>query len=47
VQRDETEKELVRQSDSDPYVDLFGNDVTGFSSDVDDNRDYDEFLTKQ
>jgi len=46
VQRDETKEELARQSDSDPYVDPFGNDVTELAND-DDDRDIDEFLTKE
>ena len=46
VQREETKRELARRSDTDPYVDPFGEDVTGFSDDNSD-RDYDEFMTKE
>jgi DNA-binding HxlR family transcriptional regulator len=38
---------LARRSDSDPYVDPFGEDATGFSGE-DSDRDFDdEFFTKE
>ncbi|MFW5949971.1 MAG: hypothetical protein ACOCR6_01295 [archaeon] len=43
IEGDETKEELARRSDSDPYVDPFGEDVTGFS-DEDLDRDYDDEL---
>lgn len=47
IEGEKTEEELARRSDSDPYVDPFGEDVTGFS-DEDPDRDYDEeFFTKE
>jgi len=48
VESEEIREALARRSDSDPYVDPFGEDVTGFSEE-DSDRDYgdDEFFTKE
>ena len=47
IEGEKTKEELARRSDSDPYVDPFGEDVTGFSGE-DSDRDYDdEFFTKE
>ena len=47
IDGEKTKEELARRSDSDPYVDPFGEDVTGFSGE-DSDRDYDdEIFTKE
>ena len=47
IEGEKTKEELARRSNSDPYVDPFGEDVTGFSGE-DSDRDYDdEFFTKE
>ena len=47
IEGETTKEELARRSDSDPYVDPFGEDVTGFSGE-DPDRDYDdELFTKE
>ena len=47
IEGEKTKEELARRSDSDPYVDPFGEDVTGFSGE-DSDRDFDdEFFTEE
>ena len=48
IEGEKTKEELARRSDSDPYVDPFGEDVTDFSGeDSDPEYGDDEFFTKE
>lgn len=47
VEGEETKEELARRSDSDPYVDPFGEDVTSSSESDSDYEGDNEFLTKE
>lgn len=47
IEGEKTKEALARRSDSDPYVDPFGEDVTGFSGEDSDRDSDEEFFTKE
>jgi len=47
IEGEKTKEELARRSDSDPYVDPFGEDVTDHPQDSTDIEYNDEFFTKE
>jgi hypothetical protein len=47
IEGEKTKEELARRSDSDPYVDPFGEDVTDHPQDSTDMEYNDEFFTKE